>query len=187
MTTTGPNVGGTFASDATLGVVAMSNPTNAVASDNSYVTSVLTLAQASNYLKVTNFGFNIPADATITGITVAVERSGNTLSATVDNSVKLVKGGSISGNDKASGTLWGTSDSVATYGSSTDLWGLTLTPADVNLSTFGMVISASATLAGTAQIDYVTITVDWTGSNRAVGETRHISVGTGMARNDFAS
>lgn len=161
------NTGGTFISDSTLGVVAITNPSNAQLSDNSYATSVLLITQISNYLKATNFNFNIPSDATINGITVSVERSSNTLNGTHDSSVKLVKGGVISGNDKASGSTWPTSDAVATYGSATDLWGLTLTPSDVNDSTFGFVIAPVADLASTAQIDQITIQVDYSGSNRA--------------------
>ena len=186
MGTLGPNIGGTFVSDATLGVVAITNPNNAQLSDNTYATSVLLITQLSNYLKATNFNFNIPLDAVITGITVSIEKSGNTPNATVDNSVKLVKGGSISGNDKASGTLWGTSDTVATYGSASDLWGLTLTPADINDPTFGVAISASATLAGTAQIDQIMITVGYTGSNRFGNAAGHeIKVGDGMSRGEI--
>ena len=101
MGTLGPNAAGTFANDSTLGVVAMTNPSNAAISDNVYVTSVLLITQISNYLKATNFGFTIPLDATITGITVNIERSSNTLSGTVDSSLRLVKGGVISGNNKA--------------------------------------------------------------------------------------
>lgn len=178
------NSGGTFASDNTLGVVAMSNPTNAQISDNSYVTAVLLITQISNYLKVTNFGFTIPADATITGITASVERSSTVLNGTHDNSVRLVKGGVISGNDKASATLWPTSDATATYGSSTDLWGLTLTPSDVNASTFGMVIDAVADLASTLQIDYVSLTVDYTGSNKFGILGKRIKAGDGISVNE---
>lgn len=188
MSTYGPNAGGTFASDNTLGIVAITNPSNAQLSDNSYATSVLLLGQISNYLKVTNFGFNVPNDATITGVTVSIERSSNTLNGTHDDSVKLVKGGAISGNDKANAALeWPTSDAVATYGSSTDLWGLALAPSDVNSSNFGVVIAAIADLASTAQIDYVSITVDWTGSNRPGNVMRHLSTGDGMSRSEAAN
>ena len=182
MGTLGPNTGGTFASDATLGVVAITNPASAQLSDNAYATAVLLATQTTQYLKATNFGFSIPLDATITGRTVNVERSSTVGSTTNDNSIKLVKGGTISGNEKATGTAWGTSDSVATYGSSSDLWGLTLTPADVNLSTFGVVVSAITTLAATAQIDMVSITIDYTGSNRPMlGSV--IKSGDGMSVN----
>ena len=180
------NFGKTFASDSTLGVVAITNPSNAQTSDNSYATSVLLITQVSNYLKVTDFSFSIPLDATIAGVTVNIERSSNTINGTVDSSVRLVKGDIISGNDKASGALWPTADAVATYGSSTDLWGLTLTPTDINLSTFGFVINASASLASTAQIDYVSVTIDYIGSNRSGNTLMNFKVGGVMSRSEGA-
>lgn len=178
------NSGSTFASDATLGVVAMSNPTNAGISDNAYVTAVLLITQISNYLKATNFKFAIPLDATITGVTVNVERSSNTLNGTRDSSVRLVKGGVISGDNKASASIWPTADSMATYGTSTDLWGLGLTPADVNLSAFGIVIAAVADLASTLQIDYLTMTIDYTGSNKSGNRVSSLKVGDGMSTSE---
>lgn len=166
MGTLGANVGNTFVSDGTLGTIAMTNPSNAQLSDNSYASAGLLLGQISNYLKVTNFNFSIPTDATITGITVNVERNATSLSAVSDNSVRLVVGGVISGDDKSSASTWTTSDVVATYGSSTDMWGLSLIPADINSSTFGVVINAAASLAATVNIDQVLLTVDYQGSNR---------------------
>lgn len=179
--------GGTFATDSALGAVDWTSAGNAALSDDSRSTSILLLGQLSRYLKVTNFNFNIPLDATITGVTVSIERSTDTLNATHDNSVKLVKSGVISGNEKAVANLWPTSDATATYGSATDLWGLTFTPTIINASDFGVVVSAIADLAGTAQIDYISIAVDYIGSNRPGNDIRHISVGNGMSRNDLAS
>lgn len=144
----------------------MTNPSNAQLSDDVYASAGLLLGQISNYLKVTNFNFLIPADAIITGITVNVERNATSLSAVSDNSVRLVKNNVISGDDKSSASTWTTSDLVATYGSPTDTWGLALTPSDVNSSTFGCVINAAASLAATVNIDQVMITIDYLGSNR---------------------
>lgn len=188
MGTLGPNSGGTFADDGTVGSISITNAANAGLSDNSYATVVMLVTQVGHYLKVTNFGFTIPLDATITGVTVGIERSTTLTDSVVDNSVKLVKGGTISGDEKAAGTNWPTSDTYATYGSATDLWGLTLTPVDINLSTFGVAVSPTASLLGaTAQIDHIRITVDYTGSNRSGSDIRHVSTGNGMSRNDVSS
>lgn len=65
-------------------------------------------------------------------------------SAVVFNSVKLVKGGTISGNEKATGAVT-TTDAYYTFGGAADLWGVTLTDTDVNASTFGVVVSLKAT------------------------------------------
>lgn len=165
----GPNNGATFADDATVGTISLANPTNAAGSDNSYVTWVLLLGQLGHYLKATAFGFAIPIDATIDGITVEVEKSTTVGTSITDQSVKLVKTGVISGTEKASASQWGTSDAYATYGSSTDLWGLTWTPTDVNLSTFGVAIAPTCGLAATAQVDHIRISIAYTGSNRPGG------------------
>ncbi|MBL0336185.1 MAG: T9SS type A sorting domain-containing protein [Chitinophagaceae bacterium] len=81
-----------------------------------------------------------------------------------DNVVKLVKGGSIGGTNHASGASWTSSDSYFTYGSSSDLWGLTWTPADVNGAGFGVAVSATTStglvsLLLSAQVDHIRITV----------------------------
>lgn len=181
------NPGTVFTSDVSLGSVAVTNPNNAGASDDVYATAVLLLAQISNYLIATGFRFSIPLDAIVLGVTLNVERSGNALNATVDNSVRLVKGGVISGDNKASAVLWGLSDTVSVYGSNTDLWGLALTPADINASNFGAVVSTSAALAGTAQIDYISIQVDYLGSNRSGNMLRQIKSSDGISVSEGAS
>ena len=56
------------------------------------------------------------------------------------SSVKLVKGGVITGDEKSTGAFT-TTDTVYAFGGATDLWGLALTPADVNGSTFGVAVS----------------------------------------------
>jgi len=179
----GPNSGGTFVSDSSIGSIAISNPANAIMSDNSYATSVLLLGQITNYLKATNFNFSIPNDATIDGVLVEIERSTTVLTSISDNSIKLVKSNIISGNDLSSGAIWPTSDAYTSFGSSTNTWGISLTPNDINDSGFGVVISASASIAAIAQIDHIRITIYYTGSNQApMGN--FIKVGDGLSKSD---
>jgi len=162
--TGGPNDGGTFVDDNTgsIGTVAWSSTTNAQTSDDNYATAALSGPNTdSHYLKSTGFGFSIPAGATITGITVSIEKSSNS-SSIRDKVVSLVKGGSIIGDDKAdTSTNWGASDTIITYGTSTDLWGQNWTASDINDANFGFVLSAHHIASGThvAKIDHVTITV----------------------------
>jgi hypothetical protein len=165
MATAGPNAPGTLVSDSSVGAVAWSNPGNAAASDGSYATAVIGAAVTpSEYLKVTNFGFAIPAGATIDGITVAVERSSSQANRVNDSAVRIVKGGTIGSTDKGSATNWPTSDASVNYGGVSDLWGETWAYSDINASTFGMAISAASTGSGTraARIDLITITVTYT-------------------------
>jgi len=161
------------------------NPGNAVASDNIYATMLLsssTVTVWGNFLQVTNFGFSIPTGATINGITVGIERKVSSTSFNPkDHTVKLVKGGTIQGNNKASASVYPTSDAYATYGSSSDLWGLTLTDTDVNASTFGVAISCqcdvTAKSATAFSIDHIRITVDYTVSSGATPTVATKSIG----------
>lgn len=181
MGTLGPNDGNTFANDGTVGTIAVTNPSNARLADNTYCTSVLLLGQITNYLKATNFGFTIPLDATVDGIVIEIEKSTTIATSITDNSVKIVKGGTVVGSELASATQWGTTDAYATYGTPTELWGTTWTPSDINGSTFGIVVSGIAALAATAQIDHIRVSVYYTGSNKAGNLSKNVKVSGGMS------
>jgi len=115
-------------------------------------------------LRVTNFGISLPADADVKGVEVSVERMVNSGSDVTDDLVQLVVGGSLSGSDKASASAWPTTEAAATYGGSTDLWGLTPTRAQVVASDFGVEIRATkgtSVTARQARIDHVTITIHY--------------------------
>ncbi len=116
----------------------------------------------SHYLELTDFGFSIPVGATITGVVVQINH-GHTGGVVVDSTVKLVKGGAITGTDQASGANWPNELQSLTYGGTSDMWGLALTPADVNASDFGVVLSATASGALLAAfVDYIRIKVSYT-------------------------
>jgi hypothetical protein len=112
------------------------------------------------YLKATDFNFNIPTDAIICGVTVSVRKKASagiinslaaTISSTLDYSIKdydvrLIKGGITASNNRASTAEWPRSDGYEPNGGSSDLWGTTLTPTDVNSINFGVAISAVFTV-----------------------------------------
>lgn len=111
---------------------------------------------------VTGFQFNIPANAVVKGISVAVSRWAQAANAIVDNSVKLLKAGAPVGTSQALAPAWPTIDTAANYGSSTNLWGATWLASDINNNSgFGIAFQAKNTSAGTLQanLDSVTITV----------------------------
>lgn len=122
-------------------------------------------------IDVTGFGFSIPSTATIDGITVTIHRKGSVLldAAVVDNLVQLRKSTGLVGNNKADTVSgWSTSFTNAVYGSSSDLWGTTWTPTEINNSSFGVRFQA---LEITAEdygaypiIDFFTIEVFYTES-----------------------
>lgn len=168
MATQGPNAGGTFVT--TGASFAWINPSNAAVSDNVYTTQT-TSAVSAQSLQCTNFGFSIPAGATINGITVGIERksSNATNPGCSDQTIQLMKAGSVTGSNKASGTNWPTTEATLSYGGVADLWGTTWTDAQINASGFGISINAVKTGLGkssvTASIDFVSITITYTATS----------------------
>ena len=84
----------------------------------------------------------------------------------------LLKAGSPVGTDHAAtATNWGTTDATVTYGTSTDLWGTTWTPAQINASNFGLRFRARNVNGSsrTANADYVEIQVYWEVVSSSIG------------------
>jgi len=131
-------------------------------------------------LNLTNFftSSDVPTGAVINGITVSIKRRNQTSNTTYDVrdvDVQLIKGGTAQGDDKAAtSTDWPEGAyAAATYGGASDLWGLTLTQADVIASNFGVRIRITSdnnsfvdeAIFAEARITYVTITVDYSLGN----------------------
>jgi hypothetical protein len=162
----GPRNAGAGADVAGIGTVTWGSPGNISTVGSPYATMSVPASAITHYLQGTQYGFTIPSGSTINGITVVINRqsSGRTAPFLRDNVVRLVKGGAITGNNKAlTGTNWpNTGLGTATYGSSTDLWGTTWTAEEINANNFGVVLSAvnaKTTRARTATVDYIQITV----------------------------
>jgi hypothetical protein len=179
----GPNNGSSFADDASVGSVNWSSPENAQTSDDSYAKASLSDTQVtSHYLKATGFGFSVPAGATINGIQVEVEINGSATPKIEDNSVRLVKNGIISGDEKAAAGLWPApgKEDYKPYGSSTDLWGLNWTYSDINSANFGFVISAKFVMGSSdtkdAKVDHILTTVYYTANSAPVANNQSLSV-----------
>jgi hypothetical protein len=166
------NAGGnTFSSELLSGFVSWSNVSNAQSSDNNradagFLLGVLATVN-TDYLKAENFNFSIPAGTVICGIEVGIERrgSGITIGSSIqDNIVRLEKSGVLAGSNYASATSWTGSDFKATYGGPTDLWGTTWTPAQINATNFGCLLSAKlnsglASVFLQAEVDYIEIVI----------------------------
>jgi hypothetical protein len=165
--------GGTFADDNTITGASFSNPGNGSADDGSLAIASATLtlfgSRKTQYLKATNFGFAIPASASICGISVSIKKRATgiipLLYSVSDEAVRLVIGGTIMGNNKADADTWTGTATFSNYGGTADTWGNALTPAQVNSSNFGVAIAASYNaIAGvflTAEIDYITMQVSY--------------------------
>jgi hypothetical protein len=88
-----------------------------------------------------------------------------------DTTVQLLKAGSPVGTNKASGATWDVVSNAIPYGSTSDMWGTTWTPADVNASNFGLRFVAKnfGAKTATASIDYVSITVTYNDDTNGIG------------------
>jgi hypothetical protein len=166
--------GSAFVNDNTI-VGSLFSPASLVnvgADDGSSATASITLSilgsGKTNYLKATGFGFTIPPSATICGVSVSIKKRAlgiNLLNWITDEAVRLVVGGAITGNNKEDPDKWTGTGAFSNYGGTTDTWGNTLTPADVNSSNFGVAIAAEYKgVLGvflTAEIDYITMQVSY--------------------------
>ena len=152
-----------------------SSPENAADSDTSNASVALSGTGSTTYIKATNFGFNVPLNATIIGINVQIQKSvsGGTTGHVQDSSVEIVKGGVISsGLGRSDSSYWPSAEAYSSYGKKNggsdnypiDLWDETWTPVDINSSGFGVAISAKGSSAATdvtANIDDIRITVSY--------------------------
>ena len=149
-------------------VTGWTNPQNSTASDNIYTTALLYTGQDPGALASTNFGFSIPSDATINGIEVKVERKQQSLGSNgsfTDSMACLVINGSpnFNANRAVIWTAWSTAEEIKTFGSATDLWGLTLTPALINNTGFGFYLRPIKAIGkAVASVDYISMTVYYT-------------------------
>lgn len=149
------------------GQEAWSNPGNITADDSSYASAVVDDGFAgSDWLFASNFGFNIPSVAVITGVEVVISRFADQLFGedyVIDTDVQLNDGSSFTGDNKAkTGVTWPSSEATATYGGSSDGWNASLSPSQVNSSSFGVGLKATCSLVGnstTAYVDSVTINI----------------------------
>lgn len=166
MASAGPNFCGTGANSNDGGTTAWSTPTN-IQGDTTTTAATCNIAAnpgTSQLLRASNFGFSVPSGATITGVTVEIERSAVNANRHFDDTVKLLKAGSEVGSNQSTGVAIPTTKAFATYGSSSSLWGTTLTDSEVNNSGFGVSfkINRNSSQTTTTSVFRVRITVEYT-------------------------
>jgi len=172
MPSTGLTLTGTGANNADAGDKAWTSPTNSQADDAANAQALFDtggVSQTSQYLHCTNFGFAIPAGATVVGVVVRWQKvwTGAGAARIQDHTIQLIKAGTRSGNNKADTvTNWTATPTNFDLGSSSDSWGVSLTGSDVNLSTFGVALRATRDGASgsspAAEVDAVWINVHYT-------------------------
>jgi hypothetical protein len=134
----------------------------------------------SDYLYASSFGFSIPAGSTILGVEADIERrrTGGATGQARDSIVRLVDDtGTIVGtNDAYTASNWPTTeawacDAPGCYGGAADLWGTTLSAAEVNDPDFGLVLAVTGSIAGTdriAEVDRMELRIYYQGPGGAI-------------------
>lgn len=161
----GPYYGNNFSSTSIAGSTqTWNNPQNAGTSNNVYsdfgnLPDVV--GAHSNYLVVTDFGFNVPMEATIRGIKVEIERS-DPNGKSADYSVRIVREGQLGSVEKSTGAAYPTSDGYITYGGPLDVWGESWSWKNLSNGDFGIAIAAQRNGNGgltAGRIDDIRITL----------------------------
>lgn len=164
MATAGPNLPTVGTTDASLGLLAWANADRITAGDGESASAAGMPTGSPTVLLIgKGFGFAIPPDATIDGITVEIVRS-SIGSRCGDVLVSLLSDGLVDGDNRADfTTVWPATAAAKAYGGPTDLWGLALTPADVNDPEFGVGVQCVKAIAGPggARVDYLSVTVHY--------------------------
>jgi hypothetical protein len=115
----------------------------------------------ARYISALSSQSTLPRNATIIGIQVTVTRYQSSGTGTIaDSSVRLMKNGRYVGQNKAASGNWPGSATAATYGGPTDMWGLRLTPDDLQAQDFGFSIAV----------------VESSGANTAIGRINSIAI-----------
>jgi hypothetical protein len=138
-------------------------PTLAFEDDGFYALVTSGSESRSDFLQVSNFGFSIPAGSQIDGVEVMIDRLASTANTVTDRGVLVLNASSgFSPADLASSAFWPTTDSFATYGSDSNLWGMTWTADDVNDPNFSVLIAANIPGSVEARVDAILVTVYYT-------------------------
>lgn len=126
-----------------------SDPGNAATDSATFASTIGAIDGPADWLWADQFGFSIPDDAVVTGITATIRRFSTADSSTdyiLDEHVALSVGGTISGENLAKTALpdnrWPTIVDTAIYGGESEQWGVSLTPLEVNTSAFGFALIA---------------------------------------------
>ncbi|KKM77992.1 hypothetical protein LCGC14_1364450, partial [marine sediment metagenome] len=145
--------------------VSWSNPTKVSAQDDdeAYVSFSASTEESSDWLRLTDFGFNVPLGAIIKGIKVEIDQRATVTSSIIDGEVFLRKTSGVVEDDMANSTAWGVPDDgvYTIYGNSTYLWGASWTPSEINNADFGIDfwINYTGSSPTDARIDHIQITV----------------------------
>ena len=141
------------------------NPTDIESNVSAATCSLVATTGVSKIIAGTAFGFSIPSVATINGIAISFVGWASGSGVDAAGSIKLLKAGIAVGTAK-NGSTWATTQGAGlqTLGGSSDLWGTTWTPSDINNAGFGFELQAEnvAGLSRTANLQAYLATVYYT-------------------------
>jgi hypothetical protein len=155
MSTAGPN--NPSASTQTGSGDTWSNVAGIQGSGAAATVGTITGTLTTKFLFASNFGFAIPSSAFIQGITFTANSNFSSGITTATNGVGITPDGSTFFS-KNPGNAWG---GALTFGSSSDLWGGTWTPAQINSSTFGVQLAGTGPNASSGVINNFQITITY--------------------------
>lgn len=140
---------GTAVDDSSTGTLTWTDPSNATGSDTGTYASAIATASSeyTHYLKLTNYGFAIPAGATINGVQLQIRNAGIATGTGFFawNAIRLVNAsGTIGSVNKATGTL-SSSPTTTSFGGSADTWSGEASAIDWNDADAGCAISIGTT------------------------------------------
>lgn len=147
---------GTGENNAGIGATAWTSPGNIVGDEATNASC--NAAASSQYLVARNFGFALPPQARILGITVRIEAAESSTGSETLNAQLQDAAGTLVGSSKTA-SINGTAPVVYTYGAANDPWGAVLTPDIINNANFG--VRFWFTTAHNMTVDFVTVAVDY--------------------------
>jgi len=148
-TTTSSSFAGSAVDVVNSADVSWHNPSNAVGNTPStYAEADTDKHDTTDQLRLTNFGFNVPAGAAINEITATLTTTGSN-DPIGGAGIQLTKNGTTAvGTAPAASSGWSSGSLVLENG--TNLWGTTWTAADINSSSFGLLVQPSGQHSGEA-------------------------------------
>lgn len=124
--------------------VAWNSPGNALLSDFSFTSAFSASPADTAELNAQDLaGTPVPVGATIAGVEVSIERTVSNINGAIDKVIQLVVGGTPTGSNRSLGAFWTLVPQTVTFGGASDLWGLSLSAAQINATNFGFIVQAT--------------------------------------------
>jgi len=144
--------------------ISWTNPTNIQSADSAVAEVSLQAGDDSDYIVAKNFGFAITTGATITGVQALISVRASNSNRATPSIIQIVKD-TTAVTSFTDSNDWTTTTTERTYGSSSN--GLSLTPSDVNATTFGFryCIWDDYTKSVTAYVDYIKMCIYYSTSS----------------------